>query len=46
MTMKMGTRLLTELQFHTIDPEWLGSESEDDEGDADKNKDLASILRS
>lgn len=29
----MGTKMLTELQFHTIDKEWLGSESEDYEAE-------------
>lgn len=46
LDMKLGTRMLTELQFYTIDPEWLGSESEDYEGEGgDDGKDITQILR-
>lgn len=45
MNMKKGTKMLTELQFYTLDIDWLGSESEDYE--SDENEDvLDSLLRS
>lgn len=37
--------MLAELQFYTIDPEWLGSESEDFEGDGGDGADMETILR-
>lgn len=44
MNMKTGTKMLTELQFYTIDIEWLGSESEDYEGD-EADTDILSSIR-
>jgi hypothetical protein len=35
MTMKKGVKLLNDIQFHELNEEWLGSESEDFEGDDD-----------
>ena len=40
--MKLGTKMITELQFYEIDLDWLGSESEDYDADADnEEKDAA-----
>lgn len=36
--------MLNELQFYNIDVEWLGSESEDYEGDASEQGDMAEII--
>jgi hypothetical protein len=46
MNMKLGQRMITELQFYEIDEQYLGSESEDFEGGADdQDKDITQILR-
>jgi len=33
MNMQMGKEMMSELQFYTIDPHWLGSETEDFDDD-------------
>lgn len=45
--MKKGSELLNEIQFHELNEEWLGSESEDYEGEDenDAEKDMANILK-
>ena len=46
LNMKLGQKMITELQFYEIDPDWLGSESEDYEADqGDEEKDAAQILK-
>jgi len=43
--MKLGQRMITELQFYELDEQWLGSESEDYEQDDDEQKDITQILK-
>lgn len=45
MTMKKGQQLLNDIQFHELDEQWLGSESDDGEGDDNDNEqDVQSII--
>lgn len=45
--MKLGQKMLSEMQFYEIDEHELGSESEDFEGDGDddQDKNFAAILK-
>lgn len=46
LNMKLGTKMITELQFYELDEQELGSESEDYEGGPeDQDKDITAILR-
>lgn len=42
--MKKSAELLNDIPFHELNEEWLGSESEDYEGDDGDNDDMQTML--